>query len=282
MKTICIYHENCTDGFAAAWVVRKALGDSVEFYPGVYSSSPPDVTDRDVILVDFSYKRAVIEDMLKVANSVTIIDHHKSAIEDLTPLIGADKFSAIFNVEHSGAGLVWKQFFLDVTPPALISHIEDRDLWKFALEGTREIIAALFSYPYTFETYDHLMDISTNVLRLEGLAIDRNNKKAIAELITLTKRHMIIGGHKVPVANLPHIFSSEAGHIMSKDTPFAACYWDTPKNRIFSLRSAPDGADVAMIAQCYGGGGHKHAAGFTAAIGWEGEKEFGGKYGTED
>lgn len=26
-KTMCIYHGNCADGFGAAWVVRKALGD---------------------------------------------------------------------------------------------------------------------------------------------------------------------------------------------------------------------------------------------------------------
>lgn len=35
-KPLCIYHGGCDDGFAAAWCVRKALGDDVEFYPGVY------------------------------------------------------------------------------------------------------------------------------------------------------------------------------------------------------------------------------------------------------
>ena len=25
--SICIYHGNCADGFGAAWVVRKALGE---------------------------------------------------------------------------------------------------------------------------------------------------------------------------------------------------------------------------------------------------------------
>ena len=25
--SMCIYHGNCADGFGAAWVVRKALGD---------------------------------------------------------------------------------------------------------------------------------------------------------------------------------------------------------------------------------------------------------------
>ena len=39
---LCIYHGGCDDGFAAAWCVRKALGDgNVEFYPGVYQKDPP-------------------------------------------------------------------------------------------------------------------------------------------------------------------------------------------------------------------------------------------------
>lgn len=36
MKKLCIYHGNCADGFGAAWAVRHALGDEVEFYPGTY------------------------------------------------------------------------------------------------------------------------------------------------------------------------------------------------------------------------------------------------------
>ena len=55
-KVLCIYHGNCLDGFAAAWAVRHALGDEVECYKGIHQQTPPDVSDRDVFLVDFSYK----------------------------------------------------------------------------------------------------------------------------------------------------------------------------------------------------------------------------------
>jgi oligoribonuclease NrnB/cAMP/cGMP phosphodiesterase (DHH superfamily) len=138
VKTLCIYHGNCADGFGAAWVVRKALGEQVEFFPGVYQQEPPDVTGWDVILVDFSYKRAVIEKMLELAASITIIDHHKTAIEDLrefTTLVDGRQINCIFDTSHSGAMLAWLHFFPGQEPPALIRHIEDRDLWKFDLEG---------------------------------------------------------------------------------------------------------------------------------------------------
>ncbi len=82
------------------------------------------------------------------------------------------------------------------------------------------------------------------------------------------------GGHWVPVANLPYTLTSDAGHLMCQPyaspnlhgeivTPsFAACYWDTPKGRVFSLRSVGD-FDVSAVAASYGGGGHKNASGFT-------------------
>ena len=72
----------------------------------------------------------------------------------------------------------------------------------------------------------------------------------------------------VPVANLPSTLASDAGHLMGAGEPFAACYMDTPRGRIFSLRSTETGVDVSEIAARYGGGGHRHADGFQAAIGW--------------
>src|SRR4029077_6564994 len=83
---ICIYHGNCADGFGAAWVVRRAIPEC-EFHAGVYQNEPPDVRGRDVILVDFSYKRPVLEGMARVAASLLIIDHHKTAIDELKDLM---------------------------------------------------------------------------------------------------------------------------------------------------------------------------------------------------
>jgi len=60
-KKLCIYHGNCLDGFGAAWSVRHALGDHVEFHKGIHQQPPPDVSGRDVVLVDFSYKKDVLQ-----------------------------------------------------------------------------------------------------------------------------------------------------------------------------------------------------------------------------
>lgn len=264
MKVLCIYHHNCVDGFAAAWVVRKFLGD-VEFHPGRYGDTPPDVTGRQVIMVDFSYKREVLEQMAAKAEWITILDHHQSAEQDLAEPL-PDNVQAVFDMNHSGAMIAWK-YFSHEEPPKLLLHIEDRDLWRFQLKGTREIQAALFSYPYNFELWDRLIAADVDELYCDGVAITRKHMKDIHELIYAAGSRATIGGYDVPVLNAPYFYSSEAGHLMAQGEPFAACYYDTATHRVFSLRSADNGLDVAELAARFGGGGHKHAAGFRIPIG---------------
>jgi len=81
---ICIYHGNCDDGFGAAWAIWKRWPD-IEFVPGVYGKPLPDVAGKNVLFVDFSAKRPEIEAMAKVAKTILIIDHHKTAEADLEP-----------------------------------------------------------------------------------------------------------------------------------------------------------------------------------------------------
>ncbi|MDP2746165.1 DHH family phosphoesterase [Pseudomonas sp.] len=274
MKTLCIYHGNCADGFGAAWAVRHALGEAnVEFHAGHYGKPAPDVEGRSVIIVDFSYPLETLQQMAETATSILVIDHHKTAAEALAQLPKApssyllwmeslDPLSAHFDMHRSGAGMTWDFFFPATPRPALINHIEDRDLWQFKLEGTREVMAAVFSYPQDFATWDRLMFDDIDRLWLDGLAIDRKQQKDIADLVASNSRCLVIGGVTVPAINLPHTMASEAGHLLSNGQPFAAIYWDTAEGRQFSLRSSDEGLDVGEIAKQFGGGGHRNAAGF--------------------
>lgn len=272
--TMCIYHANCADGFGAAWVVRKALGPDVEFHAAHYGDQAPDVASKNVIIVDFSYKYEALVALADKATSVLVIDHHKTAMADLIDVPQAElhyeahkknstgKLHALFDMNRSGAGLAWEFFFPQHQRPALINHIEDRDLWRFKLEGTREIMAAIFSYPQVFAVWDQLFTTDINALLRDGVAINRQHLKTVAELVRATKRRIFIGGHDIPVANLPYMYASDAGHLMAEGELFAASYFDTPDGRNFSLRSTDAGMDVSEIAKHYGGGGHRNAAGF--------------------
>lgn len=284
MKILCIYHGKCMDGFTAAWVVQKALGrDNVEFFPGVYQDPPPDVTGRKVVMVDFSYKRPVILNMIEKAERLCILDHHKTAETELAGLDGIrDGVEIQFDMKRSGAGMAWDWFFPHEKRPRLIDFVEDRDLgggiaFPAKFQKTRAVNTVMFSHVYDFDKWDDLAaliesgDQGMTVIETEAEAIDRKHFKDIRELLEVTKRRMVIGGYDVPVASLPYTMTSDAGQIMSEGEPFAACYWDTPAGRVFSLRSREDGLDVSQIAKQYSGGGHARAAGFRMHAGWEGD-----------
>ena len=316
-RTICIYHGNCADGFTAAWAVRKALSDNVEFVPGVYGEAPPDVTGADVIMVDFSYKRPVIHEMARSARTILILDHHKTAqaeLAGLPPPVGLGPtgpapsdwgftdvasgyhpgvmednaracnapaaLHAIFDMDRSGAQIAWDFFHPGQPRPKLVDYVADRDLWRFDLPRSREVAAWVFSTDYTFGKWSGLSariedDQEWPGIVAEGAAIERKHFKDIHELLKVTRREMVIGGHRVPVANLPYTMASDAAGAMAEDAPFAACYFDRSDARVFSLRSRREGGmDVAEIAASYGGGGHRNAAGFQAPIGWEGDDAF--------
>jgi oligoribonuclease NrnB/cAMP/cGMP phosphodiesterase (DHH superfamily) len=295
MKPLVIYHANCADGFTAAWAVRQAM--DAEFHPGVYGKAPPEVAGRDVILVDFCYPFDVLMRLGRAARSVLVLDHHKTAEQELQPSDAVDQalvrldlsyirinwkwedvqnlaehdrahmgracVYALFDLKRSGAGIAWDFFHPGKPRPTFLDHVEDRDLWRFALQHTREICATVHSHPYTFQAWDALAAETTYSLYQQGLVLERARAKDVAEQVALSRRELVIGNYRVPAASIPRALVSDAGHLMGKGRPFAACYYDTAAGRVFSQRSTTDAVDVSEVAALYGGGGHARAAGFT-------------------
>lgn len=262
-KRIVVFHDKCHDGITALWVAKQRWPDA-EPYAGNYDV-PPDL-DRlrgaDVVLIDFSWKRAPLLAVKSVAASLRVIDHHKTAQADLAGTEGCD-----FDMERSGAGLAW-DLLIGGTRPPLIDYVEDRDLWRFRLPRCREVHAACNSYPLTLDTRDALMRRGADELAVEGAGILRYHERLIESALehatTLT-----VGGYTVPAIACPTIeLSSDLGCALAKGAPFAVVFIDRPDgSRLHSLRSAPDGLDVGEIAKALGGGGHKHAAGFLTPAG---------------
>lgn len=294
---ICLFHANCSDGFTAAWAIQQRW-KGIECVPVQYGQAPPLVAGKHVLIVDFSYDAATLEMLARVAKSITVLDHHKTAQAALAiyqvpvadgrePVFkGAEMLSkqevtiqAHFDMDKSGAALAWEYAWPRTPYPRLVENVQDRDLWRFTMDDTRAVSAVLMSHEMTFETWTKLArQVESPGTRAgiiaEGESILRDRDRLMQGMIEASARWMTIGGHQVPVANLPYAFASDAAGQMAAGHPFAAAYFDREDGlRQFSLRRRDGEVDVSAIAKGYGGGGQAAAAGFTAPKGWEGEAE---------
>lgn len=258
---LIIYHANCWDGLCAAWICRKALGPDCEFIQCQYGDTPPNVDNKDVYIVDFSFKREILENIYARANSVLVLDHHKTAEEELKGLPYCK-----FDMGKSGARLAWENFYPEKESSWLINYIEDRDLWAWKLLDSKILNAAIRSYPMTFDILDELEQLNgykaQDRLKDEGAAILRAQQQIIYGLVA-NASEVIIEGYKVLIVNATCYISEVAG-ALAKNRPFGVVWFETNDGkRVYSLRSDNDGVDVSKIAKLHGGGGHAKAAGFS-------------------
>jgi oligoribonuclease NrnB/cAMP/cGMP phosphodiesterase (DHH superfamily) len=257
-----LYHDNCPDGFGAAWSFWRKYGSSIEYVAVSHGEEPPDVKGRNVFIVDFCYDKTTMLGIKEVAESIVVLDHHKSAEETCGELD-----FCYFDMNHSGAFLAWNHLFPDDSVPLLIKYVEDRDLWKWELQNTEEILSAVDSFEKTFENWDLLhgyLDAVESVrwrrVKNMGEGILQYKRNLIKSLIKNAYTEDIIG-YNVPIINAP-FFQSEIAAELAEGNPFAAAYYFDGIGYKFSLRSEEDGEDVSIIASRFGGGGHKNASGF--------------------
>ena len=259
MKTV-LYHANCTDGKGAALCAWMRFGEEAKYIPVQYGEDPPKIDGGEVYILDFSYSRPVLEELRQRVDSLVVLDHHKTAQEELAGFPGA-----IFDMNKSGAMLAWEYFFPKEKPPMLIRLIQDRDLWRFAYAPTRDVHTGLKLYE-DFRAWEPFLHNVTPLVR-SGNAINRFLDIEAEKVIQNGPREWEYTGDIVPIYNLPGFMISNTLHMALekyRKAPYAVAYFDLPDKRIYSLRSRNnEDVDVSEIAKRFGGGGHKHAAGFT-------------------
>ena len=252
---IVLYHAECSDGFGAAWALWKKFPNA-KFLPVKHGHPPPpDLKNRRVVIVDFSYARPILEAMASETKELLVLDHHITAERTL------DGFSnAYFDQTKSGAVLSW-EWAHGTAAPWLLQYIQDKDLWTWALPRSREINAALASYPFDFNVWDNF---TQPTLEQEGRAILRYEYELVGKLATQVSM-VEFQGIVVPAVH-SSILTSQIGERLSPHHPFCLIWHDRDGRRYFSMRSRSDGTDVGRIAASFGGGGHTHAAGFSAPL----------------
>ena len=268
-----VYHAHCTDGFGSAWAASQALGTDpavVMYHPRAYGEKAPLMRPWDTLYVfDYSFDRQVTLNLIRhLDGNFWLYDHHKSAQQVLKGLPHCH-----FDMGKSGAMLAWECFYgPKAESPPLLKYVQDWDLWSWKLPLSREVSAALASYPQDFAVWDELSGANGLVgLQQDGVAIQRSNKALVARAVA-SARVYSLGVAWVPMVN-SNLLQSEIGEALLEEypeTPFAVIYYetdddDTGEVRVhWSLRARQEEeVDVSEIAKVWGGGGHKSAAGFV-------------------
>lgn len=264
--TTVLYHGNCPDGFAAAWAAWMNLGDSAEYVACSYGDAPPDVTKKDVVIVDFSFKRQVMKELAARANTVLVLDHHVTAQQDLDGLEAElDNVTVVFDMERSGATLSWKHFH-GMTKCWLVDYAEDRDLWRHKLHLSKEINAYLQAGPRTFEAYTAAFEAGPERVAGWGVGCLTWMRYYVDSVKGCVRRLRFLGHDDIPVVNAPYTATSEVVGELAEDALFAVGWHVRGNGSVaYSLRSRGD-FNVAELAKVCGGGGHAKAAGFNVNL----------------
>lgn len=282
---ICIYHENCDDGFASAWIISNVWRD-VDFRPCTYGNAVPDhdIDGKHVIIVDFSFKKDVLTELAKRAASIVILDHHKTARNGLVGLPthpsldrhivthemksrGANILLS-FDMDKSGARMTWEFCHPGVEPSDFILAIEDRDLWALKLPDSKLVAMYLRTVERTFANWDHvewLYEHERDQFLRGAKLVDDFYWLRIREIMDNAVKTHFHGFDNVAIVHLPESFASDTlNALLNKhpDIPFAVGVVDKKGIKKFSMRSRDGGVDVSEIALKFGGGGHHSAASF--------------------
>jgi len=271
MRPLIIYHAGCADGFGAAYAAWKTYGDhGADYQPVAYGAEPPDVTGREVYMIDISWPRKEMTKMKRKAASLLVLDHHETAEKELQGL----KY-AKFDMSKSEAIMAWEYFHPEERVPNFLLYIQDRDLWKWEMAFSREVGLALNSYPNEFEAWDTFNDPrAVETLIEEGKVISRYAQQQCNRL-EKNAQMGYIGEHKIPIVNTA-IYQSEMGNHFAKHHPFSATFYVNKEGKyVWSLRSFKDDPEAVHVGELAlqlvkagladSGGGHRNAAGFITS-----------------
>ena len=282
---ICMFHYPCPDGLASAWIVKHyhdTHNQEIKLYPISHGKiiDYERLKNKSIIMCDYAPDYEALDIIEKSAVSIIILDHHITAQKTLER-----KSYGIFDMSLSGAGLTWDFFHPDIKKPNFIEMIQDRDLWQWKIDGSKEFTSGFSTVCSTFNQYDFnsLFDLYNKLYLSEtdisfyielGKIISKitdNKAKTLGENHLLKISEYIFNEqvYKVCIINCPADIASETGNFVSahENVDFAVLWmYNNPSDNYYvSLRSCGD-VDISIIAKSFGGGGHKNASGFSTKV----------------
>ena len=271
-----VFYHNDLDGRCAGAIVAHFTGNyNPEDYfevDYVMDLSVVPVADGEIVyFVDYSFKENTL-DFLKSLQArgcqIIWIDHHTSSINLCKAHTELSSISGIRSDEWSGAALTW-DYFSDLERPDCVNYVSDYDCWKFQYEPQ----TTFFKLGIETVKYDALDDIWARlfgdmwVFEIGYLIVAGKTIKGYVDKTNdYYREHFAyeteIAGHKCLVVNQKTnswVFGSKYG-----EYPLVMVWVFDGTQYVYSIFSGNPEIDCSKIAESYGGGGHKGAAGFSS------------------
>jgi len=275
-KEIVYYHNNCADGFASAVVHYIESGKEAEYIPFEYNKASVDVAKAlasdDIVFLDCCPDAGTLAILLAKAKSVTIIDHHETAIAILDQFSTFDysNLTKVFSDEVSGCKLAY-QFYdqSELDCSKAVELISDRDTWQFKMHESKAFHAAIMMQVRSIEVWADIFASPYMIQQLiaQGQSVLQFQSDAV-ENIAKDRYMGTIEGVPVFFVNCPYQFRSYVGDFIVKEyaelegNPFAVALFTVMGTKVFYSLRSDKRVNCAKIAEKFGGGGHAGAAGF--------------------
>lgn len=291
----CYYHSSDLDGKCGGAIVYQHFkeqflgGDfpSLEMigidYADIFDISTIKA-DEKIFIVDFSFKPVVMNEILKMTQDVTWIDHHKSAME----YVYSRELPGIRDNNFSGCELAWKYLHSSEEMPRIVEMLGRYDVWDFSKYEEKldqlQIGIRMFDnaptspnwerwlgvkiYEYTPRTTPGIIfsergftDDGLQEMLDQGKVALEYRKKTWASLIKAQGFSATFEGHTAICCNASGVNSKlfdtvEGDYDLMIPFVFDGSRWTV------SLYTKKPEVDCSEIAKKYGGGGHRRAAGF--------------------
>lgn len=280
----CFYH-NDLDGRASAACVRRYEGISVNpnsFIEMDYTNPSrfEEALDGEVVyIVDYSFTPNTSHYLLALNARCDVIwiDHHDSSINLMNDNeeFSVENIKGIRDKKSSGAVLTYEYLFGPIMDLDYRIHflqlVSDYDTWTFKYgEMSKFFKLGMDSIPHgplnsiwndLFKEEENNQDSLVGKIVSDGKAIKRYIDLDNAEYLNSHSYESHIGEHSVLVVNKKTNSWIFGDRINDYDI---CCVWvyDGEAYR-YSIYSVKENINCSQIAQLFGGGGHKGAAGFT-------------------
>lgn len=264
----CFYHSADLDGHCSGAIVKLKYPDCemIGINHGEVFPWETIEVDEDIFIVDFSLP---VEDMLTINELAKLhwIDHHKTAIDATNKKYFSPRGGKLLNNDFAACELTWKYLNKEKDMPLAVYLLGRYDIWKHD-EDSRALpfqyaLRAKNTIPDKVSFWKNLLaKREVDDLVKEGkLILEYQSKQN--KILCNNSFESTINGYKAICINdvlgnsitFESVYNPEIHQLMIK-------FYLANKKWNVSLYSTHDDINCGKLAQKFGGGGHRQAAGF--------------------